>query len=649
MKKVLFAITALIIFSSLATFADPIIELAAPRIQAPKVISDDGSGITPKTAAEAKTGAKGEVKPGATKQTIKRRRRPIHKKAPQINYDKVSQLIEYGYYDDADKMLRDAINGNSKNIKAQTLWTVLLAKQNKLAPAQSELNELLKKYPNISDLHFAQGIVDYKRTTSSNMYYRNNSAKLLNDALKEFRTAITLDKTNAKAYNAAGVISLNLNNIKDAKDYFKKALEADKTYSIALDNLGTMDYLDGKYADAEKKYKQALEYNTQNTTAMYHLAQIYFKKCDYAAALIELNNALAINQNSPAIYNLMGKAYNAQGNEAAAINAFKNSIAIKPEFTLSYLDLADIYDKRGDGDFAIEQLKTALAIDPNYNDAKLKIADISLINGNYNQAVAFYSELVGIEKYNSAALKGLANSYYGQAQVASNKAAFGSNKDLFKALDCINKAISANNDDLELHLAKLRLSKITNQPDASKTVLAKIIASPDGGLTNTVIKGEAYMTLNDFVNAQKTFNSAIDFSKSPQDDLYLSEIFIYHKQYDSAEKVLQKILKNDVKNQEALSDLDYIQKCKKYANTYFKAAQSFIKTRNNNAAMDYLSRSLAANPNNPEAHLLLAQLYEKQKNYQEAVTNYKTYLGLEPSSPYAKDIKKKIKGMENRL
>jgi len=424
---------------------------------------------------------------------------------------------------------------------------------------------------------------------------------------------------------------------------------ADKTYSVAIDNLGTMDLNTGKLDDAQKKFTQSLTYNTQNTTAMYHLAQIAMQKQDYPTALTQLNNALSLNLNSPAIYNLMGKAYAAQGNEAAAINAFKKSILVKPEFTLSYLDLAQVYEKRTDGEFAIEQLKTALSINPDFYDAKLKIADISLSNANYTQAIACYSELVGIEGYNSVALKGLANSYYGQAQVSSSNGMLGSNKDLYKALDYINKAISANNKDLELHLAKLKLTKITNQPELSKEELNKIIQAPGNDLSSMVTKGEAYLAMNDYNNSQKAFNNALKLSQTPQDDLYLSEIFLYHKQYDSAGKVLNKILKYDAQNPEALCDLDYIQKCKKRADNYYKSAQSYLKSKNTTAAMEYLSRSIALNPSNADAHYLLAQLCEKQKDYSDATKHYKAYLGLVPNSAEAKKIQKKISKYDNGL
>lgn len=646
MKKRLALTVAILSSLNLFVSASPIVELAAPRLQSPQVMQDSGasnqSPISRQTASKTK------------EKIILHKRHKIHyskkiHRQPKIDYDDVSKLIEYGYYDDADKILTKALNYNSKDIKAGALWVVSLAKQRKLEPAQNELNILLKNYPKNSNLHYAQGVVYYQRTTSSNMTYRKNSQKLFNDALNEFDKAIEFDKNNAKAYNAAGVISLRLNNAKNAKSYFQNALKIDKTYSMALDNLGTMDFTDGKVNDAESKFKQSLDYNTQNTTAMYHLAQVEIQKQNYAKALYYLNNALAINSNSAAVYNLIGKAYLAQGNEAAAINAFNQSIMVKPEFTISYLDLADVYEKRGDNEFAMEKLKSILSIEPNFYDAKLKLADISLGCAKYKQAIDTYSELVGIDDYNDPALKGLADAYYGQAIVSSSKSIIGSNKELFNALDSINKAIAANNQDLELHLAKLKLAKLTNQPELTKAELNKIIEGSADNLTNNVVKGEAYLTLNDYMNAEKTFDSAINLSKNTEDDLYLSEILIYHKQYNCAEKVINKILKEDKANQEALSNLDYINKCKKYAESYFQSANHFVKSKNLAAAEDYLSRSLAFNPNNAQARLLLATIYEKRKDYQNALVNYKAYIGLEPNTPYTKKINKKIQSYENRL
>lgn len=648
MKKALVLLAAMCVTASYAFAADEPVQMTAPKTNTIKTVSDaELNSSAPLEQQADSTTTSDKTKTAEVKKPKKHFH--FYRKKIIVDYNKIAKLIEYNYFEEADNVIQGAISRNHKDLKAQSLRVISLAKQCMLDPAQKNLDIMLKKYPNNSNLHYAQGIVYYQRTSSSNMAYIENTQKLLNDALSEFKKAIELDKKNARACNAAGVISLNLGDTKGAKAYFLQALAVDKTYSMAIDNLGTLDLADGKLSDAEKKFKQALVYDTQNTTAMYHLAQVYMQKKDYATALTYLNNALAINQNSPAIYNLMGKAYLAQGNDAAAINAYKHSIFIKPEFTNSYLDLADVYEQRGDNELTIDQLKTALSVDPNDNETKLRLADISLANNNYKQAISVYAELVNEDAYKNIAVKGLAQSYYGQAQKSASKANLGSNKDLFVALNYVNKALAADNQDLELHLAKIKLSKTLKQPYISHEDAQNIINLQVSDIGNKIVKGQAQLMLHDFTNAQKTFDSAIDLSDNIDEQLYLSEIFVCDKQLNNAEKVYKKVLKQDAQNKAATSGLEYVRKSKKYADDCFLSAQGFVKTKNFPAATDYLNRSVEVNPDNAQAYLLLGKVYEKQKDYINAVANYKIYLDLQPYANESKQIQKKVQIYDNRL
>lgn len=649
MKKII--ILAILIFSFGTAYAVPIVELAAPRSFVPDFIDFDNpkSDVT-KHDTNVKSNTKKSSKKVSKKRVSKKKiAKKVKPKVVKVDYKRVNKMVEYGYYDAADKILKAEIAKNSKNITAQSLYAVSLAKQNRLNEAQNTVNSLLKKYPNNSNLHYAQGIIYYQKTTSSNMDYVNKSDELKENALKEFKKAINCDKNNAKAYNAAGVILLLQDDYDAAYEMFDKAVKADNCYATAIDNLGTLYFLKEDYKTAEEKFKLALKYNPKSVLENYHMAQIEMARNNYSKALAYLNSALSLNSNSSAVLNLMGKAYYKQGNEAAAIVAFKKSILSKPEFTLSYLDLSEIYEKRGDGLFAIEQLKTALTIDNDLPEAKLKIADISFANGNYNQAIAYYNQLLGDKVYNDIALKHLANAYFAQAQVYSQKSLLSANQNIFKALNMINKAIELNGSDLELYLAKLKLEKITGHKDASAQTLVKIINSPANTIVDTVVKAEAYVTLYDYKKAQETFDLAMDLSKSVDEDLYLAEILIYHRQLDSAQKVVEKILKNDSKNQEALCDLDYIQKSKKYAQNSYKTALAFEKSKNYNAEIEYLSRSIGVNPNYADAYLHLAETCEKTKDYVEAVKAYRSYLGLVPDAKNAAKIQKKIDKYESKL
>lgn len=627
MKKLLVLVLS-ILFTISSAMAEPIVELAAPRIQTQKTMSNGPDGIS--------SGSTSSAQKAKSKKTKHKKKKVIKVKPPVLDYKKTTKQIENGYYDDADAAIQNVISKNSKDSNAPILWVVSQAKQGNLYGAQNKYNVLIKKYPKSSDLYYAKGIIDYKKGLTAN-------------ALSEFKKAVELDKTNAKAYNALGVVSLNNENTTDAQNYFNKAYALDKTYSIAIDNLGTMDYAAGNLDSANKKFKQALTINPQNPTALYHLAQVAFKKQDCAGAIKYLDKAIALNRNIPAFYNLKGKCYAAAGNDASAIITLKKTIEMKPEYTLSYLDLAAIYAKRGDNEFAIEQLKTALSVNSNIPSAKLELANLSVQTEKYSQAIPIYTELVGTDEFRNAALIGLSNAYYGLAQQSANRSLLSSNKDLFAALECINKAIDANGNNLELHLAKLKLAKLTNQSDLTKVELQKILQSPNNDLITNLLKGEAYYTLNDYKNAQVSFDNAIKLAKTTDESLYLAEILIYQKQYDDAQKVLQKILKVDSRNPMALNGIDYIKKNKKIADKYFESAQTFLKAKNYTIAVEYLNRSITANPNNAQIRLILGEIYENQKEYQEALINYQAYVGLNPDAKNVKQINKKIQKLSNRL
>ena len=548
----------------------------------------------------------------------------VYKKAPA----NISELIEGNDFETAKKILRKKLNKNPKDMKSRALWIVVLAKQCSLDEAQKQLNYYLPRCPKNANLHYAQGIVYFKRTTSSNMVYISNKHKLFEQSYDEFQKAIELDPKNAQFKNAAGVVALNLGKVDESQTHFEKALELDKKYSTAMDNLGTIDYMRGDKEAAKEKFEKAIEFETSNTTAMYHLAQLAKDNKDYASAVRYLNNALYLCPHSHAIYNLFGEVYNLQGNQAAAINSFKKSIGLKPEFPYPYLNLAQIYEKRGDFEFATEQLRTVISVNPDFYAAKLKVADISLSTGKYPQAIGAYSDLIGVEGFNEDALKGLANSYFAQAENCATKSMLGSNKKFYQALGYIDKAISANPEDLELHLAKLRLLRVTKQPQRTNEELLKIISMPETTVSSNIVKGEAYLAMNDLKNANKEFKKAILKSKGKEQDLYLAQIFTYHRQYERAKEVLLKIMLDNPKDAQAQSELDYIDLCQKQAKYLLDSAKFYKKAKNESLAINYLARSLALEPNNAEAHLLLAQVYEKQKRYAGAIKNYATYLEL---------------------
>lgn len=565
-------------------------------------------------------------------------------------YNDIDKMIDYGNYAAADRLLNNLLKKNPNDISARSLYIISLVKQDKFDVAQSQLNKYLPKFSKNANLHYAQGVLLVKRQASSDMEYREKSEELLKRAQNEFNTALIINPRYYQAYNALGVIELNTGNWNKARQYFGRALEVDPNYATAIDNLGTVDYLQGNHDLAQKRFMKAISLNPNSSTAYFHLAQVYDKKSGYSKALDALDHSLRIKGNSSVVYNLRGEILKKQGNEAAAIESFKKSIALKPENTKPYVNLAKIYERRFDNELAIASLKSALAVNPAQYSVKLKVGELSLLKGDYNESLKYYSSLVGVEGYNADALKGMANAYFAQVRDTASKSVIVNKKELQTAYNNIEKALQANPNDLDLYLAKLKMAKLTNQEKATQETLDKIVKAPVRGLNDLLAKGDAYYAMNKYQEAKKTFEKLVVFAESLDDYLYVAEILTYDKFYPSAKDVLRKALIVDPTNEEAVHNLNYIMNMERQSESLYKDAKFFQKKDKNRVfAREYALKALDYNPTNYDAALLSAKLCEKQKHYVEAIDAYKVVAGLEIKPRKIKKMNKKIVKLEKKL
>lgn len=557
-------------------------------------------------------------------------------------YPEIAKLIEYNHCDEADKKLQELLNSKPNDPNLLALKAVSQAKQHKLDPAQFELDKLVKRAPNNPIVHYAQGYVYMQRQTASDVDYIKTTRGLINSAIKEFVTAVTLDKNYYQAYNAMGVATLKLGNKNDAMELFQTALKVNPGFANAYDNVGVVEMMNGNLDAAEQNFMKAMKFNTHNPTAWYHMSQVETRRGNYSKALTWVNHSLHVNPNSSPALTLQGELYLKQGNQAAAINSFKKAQIVKPENIRPYLNLATIYENRADEEFAMEQLKTSLAINPNNAESKLRIANMALHIRKYDQALDYYTKLVGDTNFNDDAIIGLANTYYEMAKERGENNGITTNREVYLAYDYINKAIEKCPEDLELHLAKLKLARLVHQDPLSRDSLNYIVQSAGNNLMDNVIKGEAYLALGREKDAVYTFENAVNFSNSVEDDLYLGEILVHNKQFRTARTALQKALMKDPDNVIAKNGIDYINLCEIKSNEFFDIAQRQYQQNNYASAIEYCNRAIDFYHNSPQIAKLKAMSYEKELNYRGAVKYYQQYLAMNPDASDRQQIEAKI-------
>lgn len=552
----------------------------------------------------------------------------VYKAKITKNYTEIDSLIDQKRFQEAKAMCDARLNADPSDTKARALLGDIYSKQYKLDAAKAEYLKILEKNPNDATAHNGLGNFYYEKTTSSNMDVIKSTNSYYQQALKEFNKAIKLDPDFYKAYNNAGKIMQETGKLAEAEKYYRKALEIEPKCSEAVDNLGTVLYAKNQTDASINKFKEAIGLNSKNSSAYYHLGEALVSRGDYNSAINYLQTALYLNPNSAPVHDMLGKAYQKQGNEAAAIVEYRKSSMIKPEYSCPYLRLANIYQDRGDDEMAIAELKSAVSINPDFQEGKLKIADISLKSDKIDQAIKYYRELLGNKDYEDQALKGLSKAYFMEAQEVSANASITSESEYVDAENAIKQAIQLNPDDLQLYLALLRISRLTNKDGQADFYLNKIIDNPVNKPAAHIVKGEAYIAYKKYNDAQNEFRQALSQVDKIDSILYLGEIFITNRQYPAAKEAFNKVLSKDPGNQKAARSLERIQMNEEQAVAKFNLAKGFYNEGQILASIEAFRDCLALNPYLADAQLLLAKSFEKEKYYFNAIENYTAYVNI---------------------
>ena len=563
------------------------------------------------------------------------------------NISQINSSIEKANYRGADDVIYKTLCEYKGNHEVQALAAVSWALQSKLELAQDQIDKLKNVIPKNSNLHFAQGVVYFKRITSSNMAYRTNSEYLFDMAYREFKRAIQLDPNNYKAYNALGVVELRKGNVLAARENIEKALSIDPNYAIAVDNLGTVYLAENDLTNAEKCFTKAIDMNPNSASAYYHMAQLECDRGNYAKCLTYLNKCLAWKGYSSYAYNLRGDAFRLQGNEAAAIGAYKKAIEITPENLAPYANLAAIYESRKDYELALDMYKTILSVNPSSEQTLIKIADMYLESGKYEEAIAFYDKLNN--NLRTEGVKGLASAYYGMALESANKASFSTDKKLLEAYAYLDRAIQANPDDLELYLAKAKISSLVNQPGSTVESLTAVIQRRGTSIDDFLIKGDAYSALSDYSAANAEYKKAINMARTLNEKLFLCEIFTFNKQFDEAKIVISDLLRYDPNNVIAKNNLAYINKSREYANAQVKSGKYFRIRNSMFFEREYLNRALKSDPYNVDANILMGRLNQRQRKYAAAYNCYAIVVAKSNDPKIVDKYTKRLNNMKKKL
>ena len=188
-------------------------------------------------------------------------------------------------------------------------------------------------------------------------------------------------------YNV-GLFYLNQNNVDEAVKSFVKALSLDTRYYLAWNALGLAHSMRGRLNESVKAYQKCLEINPQFTETHNNLGTVYQEMKLFDKAEEEFKRALLdpLYQNRELPYNNLARLLVLQNRLDEAYDNVQKAIQIQPRLAMAHNVRGNILEKRNNLSEAIAAYEQAVKIVPedllfNYN-----LAVALFKNGDYARA-----------------------------------------------------------------------------------------------------------------------------------------------------------------------------------------------------------------------------------------------------------------------
>jgi tetratricopeptide (TPR) repeat protein len=279
---------------------------------------------------------------------------------------------------------------------------------------------------------------DYDVLITAGDVYLEKDPSNAGPAASKYEDAISLQKSNPKAYTRVSSIWLRVKNAEATKSALDRALEIDSNYAPALKNLAEYYSLSKQYAKAKDTYERYLLNSEPSNANKARFARILFRNKEYRSALYVILEVQKSDSSDIFLYRLAGYSYYEVGIEtkdtnmyrpgAESLERFMAQVDSKKILSNDYEYLGKLYSKiKGKEDLAVANINKAIETDPDKIELYKEAATIYNNIRQYDKACAsFESYIAKTSKPNAAdyflmGKAALFSKQYGKADTAFAK------------------------------------------------------------------------------------------------------------------------------------------------------------------------------------------------------------------------------------
>ena len=358
--------------------------------------------------------------------------------------------------------------------------------------------------------------------------------------------------------------------------------------AIALEGLG---------GDGVALLKRAQSLHPEDFWLNFNLATILSRepRSQSEEAIGYFRAALAIRPKSGAVYNNLGNALAEKKDLRGAIAAYRNAIDLDGKYAMPYLNLGLALGKNGDLRGAIAAFRNAIDCDQRLPGVHYNLGIALRKNNDVDGAIAAYEKAIVVDPNDARAFNNLGNALADKGHVDKAIAA------LKKAITVDRKHAMAHNNLGTLFFKK---NDLENAIEMYRTAikLNRKLALPWRNL------GDALRAWGDLEGAFAAFKQAV--ALEPKNA--------------SAHYELGILYRDNGKPDEAIRQLKTaIQIDGSFTNAYFAIANTLLKKRDFQEAINYYGQTLTLAPDYAEAHCNLGHALKNLGSFAQALKSFK--------------------------
>ena len=340
---------------------------------------------------------------------------------------------------------------------------------------------------------------------------------IFEDQLKEAN--LLLDKLYAiDPFNEE--IYIQKANVFSKKDNHSKAIEVlkqavDLTDDVAdIYSLIGMEYLFlDKFKEAKHYFIKCLEQDTQDYSALYNIIYCFDFLDQTEDAILYLNKFLDKNPYCEVAWHQLGKQYCNLEQYTKALRAFDFAIISDDTFIGAYLERGKVLERLNRFNEAIENYEITLKLHDPTSYALLRIGKCHEKLGNKTLAIKYFYDTVHEDPLLDKGWVAIAKHYK-------------SNKNYFKALNYINKAISIDAENILYWKLYAQINQRLDFLEAAEHGYKKAIELGNYELNIWLSRGDLLIKLEQIDNAKDHFIEALDFhANNPEIEYRLAGIY----------------------------------------------------------------------------------------------------------------------------